>query len=111
MVDEFKVINVMNETMLKISKDKNESYKNNLKIRDLMQDEALFFKIDKEKAYKILQAVGVKQEQLENTYKKLINSDVFYDLVNKGKINANDKKLVVKYKIYQYDNLFKKSDK
>ena len=33
---------------------------------------------------------------------------VFYDLLNKGKININDNNLVVKYNTYNPDDLFKK---
>jgi hypothetical protein len=100
-MDEFKVIVIMNEAMIKLLKDKNANYERNLKIEQYLKDEALFFKINKSNAYKILQNVGVKQEQLEYVYKKLVLPDVFYDLVNKGKINADDKDLIVKYKIYR----------
>jgi len=100
-VDEFKVIAVMNEAMLKLLKDKNKNYEKNLKIQEYLQDEAFFFKISQENAYKILEAVGVNQKQLEEVYKKLISPNMFYDLLNKGKINANDENLIVKYKTYR----------
>ncbi len=101
-MNEFKVIVVMNEAMLKLLKDKNENYEKNLKIREYLKDEAFFFKISKLNAYKILQNVGVKQEQLEDVYNKLISPDVFYDLLNnKGKIKADDENLVIKYENYR----------
>lgn len=109
MIDEFKVIVVMNETMLELLKEKNEDYEKNLKIEQYLKDEAFFFKIDKLKAYKILQSVGVKQEQLDDVYKKLIAPNVFYDLAYKGKLNANDETLIIKYETYDNNNLFRKS--
>ena len=107
-MDEFKVIVVMNEAMLKLLKDKNSNYEVNLKISKYLKDETIFFKIDKSQAYKILQNVGVKQENIESVYKKLISPNIFYDLLNKGKIKADDDKLIVKYNPYNSDDLFKK---
>lgn len=107
-MDEFKVIVVMNEAMLKLLKDKNNNYEENLKIKKILEDETIFFKIDKLKAQTILQNVGVRQENIEDVYKKLTSPSVFYDLLNKGKININDNNLVVKYNTYNPDDLFKK---
>ena len=109
-MNEFKVINIMNEAMLRMLKDKNGDYEKNVKIKEHLKDEAFFFKIDRLDAFKILQYVGVKQEQLENVYKKLISPNIFYDLVNSGKIKANDEKIIIKYDIYNSDNLFKKKN-
>lgn len=100
-MDEFKVIVVMNEAMLKLLKDKNEDYEKNLKIKEYLKDEALFFRINKSNAYKILRNVGVKQNRMEDVYEKLVSSDVFYDLLNRGKIKADDENLIIKYKIYR----------
>ncbi len=107
-MDEFKVIVVMNEAMLKLLKDKNDNYEENLKIKRCLEDETIFFKINKLEAYKILQNVGVKQEILEEVYKKLTSPNVFYDLLNRGKINVNDDKIIIKYSAYNPDDLFKK---
>ena len=90
-MNELRIIDVMNEAMLKVLKEKNADYEKNLMIKNLLKDEAVFFKIDKSKAYEILKNVGVKQEQLENVYKKLISSDVFYDLLNRKIIKKDDK--------------------
>ena len=110
MVNEFNLIVVMNEAMLKLLKDKNAQFDNNLKIKKMLEDEAIFFKIDKSDAYQILKNVGVKQESLENVYQKLISSDVFYDLLNRGKIKEDDENLIVKYKIYNSNDLFKRKN-
>lgn len=111
MISEFKVISVMNEAMLKTLKDKNLNYTENLKIEEMLKDESLFFKINKEEAYRILTTIGVKNEQLDSAYKKLISTDYFYDLVNRGIINPNDESLIIKYNIYDYDDLFKGRNK
>lgn len=107
-MNEFYVINIMNEAMLKTLKDKNANYEENLKIQKYLEDEAFFFKIDKLIAYEILKKVGVSKTKLEDVYKKLIAENVFYDLLNKGKINSDDENLKIKYNIYNSNDLFKK---
>jgi len=107
-VNEFKVVVIMNEAMLKTLKDKNANYEENLKIQKYLEDEAFFFKISKTNAYKILQSVGVRQESLEDVYKKLTSPNMFYDLLNRGKIKADDDNLIIKYDTYNSDDLFKK---
>ena len=57
-MNEFKVIVVMNEAMLKLLKDKNANYDKNSKIKKFLEDEAFFFKINKSQAYELLQNVG-----------------------------------------------------
>ena len=107
-MNEFKVIEIMNEAMLKLLKDKNTDYNENLKIRKYLEDEAIFFKINKLDGYKILKKVGVKQENLEKVYNKLTSPNVFYDLLSKGKIKKGDTSLVIKYDTYNPNDLFKK---
>lgn len=96
-MDEFIVIKVMNEATKRLLESKHEDSIKNQKINEYLKDEAFFYKISKESAFKILLAVGVKSEQLENTYKKLISPSVYYRLVREGKIDINDKSLVIKY--------------
>lgn len=100
-MNEFKVIEVMNRAKIEVLKDKKEDYSLNQKIQEYLKDETLFFRINKEKAYKILQTIGVKKELLEEVYKKLINQDVYYDLLNRGKIKDDDESVIVKYKVYR----------
>ena len=87
-MDEFKIIDVMNEAMLKLLKDRNKDFQENLKIREYLKDEAIFFKINKQNAYSILKNVGVKEEQIENVYKKLTSPNVFYKLLISNKLNG-----------------------
>ena len=100
-MNEFKVIEVMNRARIEVLKDKKEDYSLNQKIQEYLKDETLFFRINKEKAYKILQTIGVKKELLEEVYKKSINQDVYYDLLNRGKIKDGDESVIVKYKVYR----------
>lgn len=106
-MNEFRVIVVMNEAMLKLLKEKNSNYEENLKIKKILEDEAIFFKINKSDAYKILGNVGVKEDMIESVYKKLISPNIFYDLLNTGKIKPEDK-LIIKYDAYNSDDIFKK---
>lgn len=109
-MNEFMVIDVMNEAMIETLKSKKENCETNLKIKEALKDEALFFKIDKKNAFEILKKVGVKQEQLENVYKKLISANNYHDLLKKGKIKENDDSLLIKYNPTDYNNLFKKKN-
>ena len=97
MVNEFKVIKVINESTLRLLKNKGLNYDKNLKIKELLKDEAFFFKVNKDKACKILILVGVHQEQLEDVYEKLISPNMFYDLLYRGIINCDDNSLIIKY--------------
>ena len=109
-MNEFIVIDVMNEAMIETLKSKNENCDLNLKIKEALKDEALFFKIDKKNAYEILKKVGVKQEQLENVYKKLISENAYRTLLDRGKIKENDESIQIKYNVTDYNNLFKKKN-
>lgn len=107
-MDEFILIDVMNEAMLKLLKDKNANYDKNLKIKESLKDDTFFFKITKETAFEILTNVGVRKESLEDVYKKLTSPNTFYSLLNKGKIQPNDNNLIIKYDSYNSNDLFKK---
>ena len=109
-MNEFMIIDVMNEAMIRTLKSKNENCDINLKIKELLKDEALFFKINKENSYKILNKVGVKQDQLENVYKKLISVNAYRNLLDKGKIKEDDDSVLIKYDVTNYNDLFKKKN-
>lgn len=95
-MDEFIVIKVMNEAMLRLKDSKNEDSSFNEKIKEYLQDEAFFFKINKENAFKVLIGVGVLDEKLEETYQKLIPKSTYDRLLQKGVIKTTDN-LTVKY--------------
>ena len=96
-MNEFNVIIVMNEAMLILLKDKNLNYETNLKIKKYLEDETIFFRIDKENAYEILRSVGVKDDMLDNVYKKLVSHKMFSNLVRRGKIIPDDEGLIIRY--------------
>ena len=111
MIDKFIAISIMNEATIKLLKDKKDNYEQNLKIKEYLKDEAFFFKINKEEAFKILASIGIKKENIKSTYEDLISPNKFYELINKGKINSNDNNLQIKYKLYNSNELFKKRKK
>ena len=111
MINEFIIVDVMNEAMIRTLSQKNEDIEENLKIREALKDEAFFFKTDKENAYKVLKNVGIKEENISNVYNKLISQSMYYELLNNGKINSNDSNLIIKYEnIKSGEELFKKKD-
>ena len=96
-MDKFVIIKIMNEAMIRQKMSKNEDCEKNKKIKEFLEDEALFFKIKKETAINVLINVGVKEEKLEETYQKLTEKNVYDNLIIKGKINPQDDNLIVKY--------------
>lgn len=99
-------IKIMNDTMIIYLKKLGINYQRNEIIKKIFADDACFFKMSKEDAFLILNEVGIK-DNIEEVYERLISSDVYYDLYKKGKINENNDELVIKYKIYDTENLFK----
>ena len=71
-MDEFIVVKVMNEAMLRLKKNKNEDYSINERIRHGLEDRELFLKISKKEALMILSNVGVSNGKLEEMYEKLM---------------------------------------
>lgn len=104
-------VKIMNDTMILYLKKLGMSYERNEIIRKILEDESCFFKMKKEDAYIILKDIGIQNENIDNIYSNLISNDVYYDLYKNGKIDENDDELIVKYKIYDTNNLFKKTKK
>lgn len=109
-MNKFNAIVIMNEAMIQTLKDKNYNYEKNAKIQEYLQDEAIFFKLDKAMAFEILKNVGVRKEALEDVYSSLTEPNIFYDLLNRGKIKENDENIVIKYRTYNSNDLFKKNN-
>lgn len=99
-------IKIMNDTMIIYLKKLGINYQRNEIIKKIFADDACFFKMSKEDAFLILNEVGIK-DNIEEIYAKLISSDVYYDLYKKGKISKDNDDLVIKYKIYDTEDLFK----
>ena len=96
-MNEFDVIKLMTETKLEVLKDKNENYDMYQKLYNLMADEALFYKISKKNAYRFFEKLGIKEENYEEVYGKLVSKDQYYRLVHEGKIDKNDTNLMIKF--------------
>ena len=101
-------LRIMNDTMILYLKKLGMNCTRNEIIKKILEDEACFFKIDKNDAYIILQDIGIGDDQLEVIYSNLISTDSFYNLVHTKKIDANDDELKIKHKIYDPENIFKK---
>lgn len=99
-------IKIMNDTMIIYLKKLGINCQRNEIIKKIFADDACFFKMSKDDAFLILNEVGIK-DNIEEIYEKLISSDVYYDLYKKGKIDENDNELVIKYEIYDTENLFR----
>lgn len=109
-MNEFMVIEVMNEAMIRTLRDRNENCDVYLKIKEKLKDEAFFFKISKEKSYELLKIIGVKEEKLEDVYKKLIDINIYRNLLKEGKIKEDDETLLIKYESMEYNDIFKKKN-
>lgn len=96
-MDEFILIKVMNEAMQRLLKDKGENTEKNDKIEEFLQDEAIFYKISKEHAFKVLTSVGVVKEELDNIYGKLVCPAKYFKLINENKLNPNDPAIRIKF--------------
>lgn len=97
LIDELKV---MNYSIIDCMKAKGISLKKNILIKEILKDEACFFKMEKKEAIVVLKNLKVSDDMLEETYKKLTDSDEFYRLCNTGIINENEKDLKIKYDFY-----------
>ena len=62
-VNVFECINIMNETNIDYKIKNKEDYNINLEIRNILKDEAIFFKITKQRAYQILEKLEIKKKK------------------------------------------------
>ena len=100
-------LRLINDSNILYLKKINRSYKRNEIVKNILDDEACFFKMNKKDAYIVLQDIGILSEQIDIIYQKLISSDEFYRLFKSKKIHLNDKDILIKYPIYDTDDLFK----
>ena len=103
-------LKIMNETTILYLKKIGKSYKRNEIINKILDDNACFFKMEKEDAYIILEDIGVGKDKVEEIYSELISEDVYYNLLKSDKIKEDDKELKIKYQTYDYNDLFKKKE-
>ncbi len=101
-----KEIELMNETMIAYLQMIGMSSERNEIIKQILKDEACFFKMEKQDAYMILKEVGVSKH-IEEIYAGLISREEFYHLQQSGKIHEDDD-LKIKYEAY--NEIFKKKE-
>ena len=100
-------LRLINDSNILYLKKINRSYKRNEIIKNILNDETCFFKMNKNDAYIILQDIGTLDNQIDTIYQKLISYDEFYNLYKSKKIDLNDEELLIKYPIYNVDEIFK----
>lgn len=99
-VNIFECIKIMNETNIDYKIKTNKDHNIDIEIRNMLKDEALFFKITKQRAIQLLEALEINKEKINQVYEKLISEKVFYNLLYNKKIDISDKNLLIKYPIY-----------
>ncbi len=99
-------LRLINDSNIIYLKKINRSYKRNEIIKNILNDETCFFKMNKNDAYMILKDIGILDNQIDTIYQKLISSDEFYNLYNCKKIDLNDEELIIQYPIHNVDEIF-----
>ena len=110
MITQLNELRIMNDTMIIYLKKLGIDCQRNNIVKNILEDDSCFYKMSKEDAILILKEIGV-QSNIKNIYDELTSSDLFYELYRNGKIDVNDNELIIKYKIYDYENLFKNNSK
>lgn len=100
-------IKLMNESMILYLKKIGKNTQRNEIISKILKDDTCFFKINKDDAYIILQDIGIAKDKIDLLYSNLISNDNYYYLQKAGKIKDDDEDIIIKYKNYEYDDLFK----
>lgn len=102
-------LRLINEANIQYLKKINENFKRNEIIKEILNDDACFFKMNKDEAYMLLSEIGILDEHIENIYQKLISTDEFYYLYKSKKIDLKDEEVLIKYPIYDVEEIFKKN--
>ena len=102
-------LRLINEANIQYLKKINENFKRNEIIKEILNDDTCFFKMNKDEAYMLLSEIGILDEHIENIYQKLISTDEFYYLYKSKKIDLKDEEVLIKYPIYDVEGIFKKN--
>ena len=102
-------LRLINEANIQYLKKVNENFKRNEIIKEILNDDSCFFKMNKDEAYMLLSEIGILDEHIENIYQKLISTDEFYYLYKSKKIDLKDEEVLIKYPIYDVEEIFKKN--
>lgn len=100
-------LRLINDSNILYLKKLNRNYKRNEIIKNILNDETCFFKMDKNDAYIVLKDIGILDNQIDTIYQKLISYDEFYNLYNSKKIDLNDEEILIKYLINDVDEILK----
>lgn len=100
-------LRLINDSNILYLKKLNRSYKRNEIIKNILNDETCFFKMNKNDAYMILKDIGILDNQIDTIYQKLISFNEFYNLYEGKKLDLNDEEILIKYPIYNIDEIFK----
>ena len=92
-----KELQLMNQTRLNYNKSQNCDYSNNVVVGKILEDEACFFKMNKDDALKILSICGVANSVAPQTYDELTSFKNFKSLVAVSKVRFGDPELMIKY--------------
>ena len=99
-------IRLMNETRIRyLNKINKDTYRNQI-INKILEDEACFFKMEKEDTLILLEDIGISKDNIESIYNDLISKNRYYELEQKGNINNKDKEILIKYEERNIEEVF-----
>lgn len=99
-------LRLMNETRIRyLNKINKDTYRNQI-INKILEDEACFFKMEKEDALILLEDIGISKDNIESIYNDLISKNRYYELEQKGNINNKDKEILIKYEERNIEEVF-----
>lgn len=107
---DIKTLKLMNDSMIMYLSNLGHSTIRNEIIKKILEDEACFFKIDKNDAFIILEDIGIDKKQISHTYSSLVSYDSYFYLKKSGKIDDNDTDLKITYKEFNRDDIFKRKN-
>ncbi len=72
---QLKEIRLMNESMIKYLESLGKSAQRNIIIKNILEDEKCFQKLEKEDSYMILKDVGISAEKIDYIYLNLVSNN------------------------------------
>lgn len=72
---QLKEIRLMNESMIKYLESLGKSAQRNIIIKNILDDEKCFQKLEKEDSYMILKDVGISAEKIDYIYLNLVSNN------------------------------------
>ena len=72
---ELKEIRLMNESMIKYLESIGKNAQRNIIIKNILEDEKCFQKLDKEDDYMILKDIGISSEKIDYIYLNLVSNN------------------------------------